>query len=90
MHDLAKTSHFVDTFLFAWMAELVDALDSKSNSRKGVGVRFSLQAVGNESLLQVLNTKGAIIHGKQKLGQGRQNLPIHSKKNGDLDSDIVG
>ena len=28
----------------AWMAELVDALDSKSNSRKGVSVRFRLEA----------------------------------------------
>lgn len=31
---------FAVQFHDAWVAELVDALDSKSSSRKGVGVRF--------------------------------------------------
>lgn len=38
----------------AQMAELVDALDSKSGSRKGVGVRFPLWAHDYQQVIKVV------------------------------------
>jgi hypothetical protein len=39
-----KYAKIIHRILYAWMAELVDALDSKSGFCKEVGVRFPLQA----------------------------------------------
>jgi hypothetical protein len=47
----SEITSFADQFpqrKFARMAELVDALDSKSSSRKGVGVRFPLRVQGGK------------------------------------------